>query len=151
MHFTKIVKFLLIQLQNKPSGTSRYLEIAPILGFLVPNGFLGQNSTHINSHFDSDNFYQKGCTLMYISFHLFCHYIRFNIQHYLVPLQHDAWQRQSFHFSSGFLVFNITITSIRKHKIDLIIISQVSIPFPMPSVLNHVSIFKANLIIFFNF
>ena len=63
MHFAKIVKFLLTELQSNPSGTSRYLKIAPILGFLVPNCFLGQNSTHINSHFGLDNCYQKGCTL----------------------------------------------------------------------------------------
>ena len=39
------------------------------------------------------------------------------------------------------------MTSIREHKIDLIIISQVSIP--IPSALTHVSMFKANLFIFF--
>ena len=61
--FSKIVIFLLIEPQSKPSGTSRYLEIASISDFFVPNDFLAQSPTHINSHFGSDNFYQKGCTL----------------------------------------------------------------------------------------
>ena len=65
MHFRKIVKFLLMKLQSKPSGTSRYLEVAPIFNFLNANDFLGQDQTHINSHFDLDNFYQKGCTLIW--------------------------------------------------------------------------------------
>ena len=52
-----------MKLQSKPSGTSRYLEVAPIFNFLNANDFLGQDQTHINSHFDLDNFYQKGCTL----------------------------------------------------------------------------------------
>ena len=52
------------------------------------------------------------------------------------------------HFTSllDFMVVNI-MTSIREHKIDLFIISQVSIP--MHSALNYVSIFKINLFIFF--
>jgi len=63
IHFTKIVIFLLLKLWSKSSGTSRYLEIAPILNFLGPNEFLGQTSTLISSHFILDNFRPKGCTL----------------------------------------------------------------------------------------
>ena len=64
MGFCKIVKFLLIQLQSRASGTSRQLEIAPISNFLVGNEFLGQNQALINSHFGLDNFCPKECTLL---------------------------------------------------------------------------------------
>ena len=68
------VKLLLIHVHSKPSRTFTYLEFSSILNFLVWNDLLGQNQAHINSHFDLNNFCQKGCTLKFekLMFHPVC-------------------------------------------------------------------------------
>ena len=80
-----------MKLQSKPSGTSRYLEVAPIFNFLNANDFLGQDQTHINSHFDLDNFYQKGCTLPSILLYMFImqNFVNFHVKSSFAAINRD--------------------------------------------------------------